>query len=36
MDDNTVITAAYLHAEMMITSSLSAEETLNTNTEAEF
>ena len=36
MDNNTVIIAAYLHAEMMITSSLSTEETLNTNTEAEF
>ena len=36
MNDNTVITAACLHVEMMITSRLNTEETLNANTEAEF
>ena len=36
MNDITIIIAAYLHAELMITSRLSTEETLNVNTEAEF
>ena len=36
MDDIAIITAAYLHTELMITSRLSTEETLIANTEAEF
>ena len=36
MDDIAIIIAAYLHTELMITSRLSTEETLNANTEAEF
>ena len=36
MDDVAIIIAAYLHTELMITSRLSPEETLNANTEAKF